>query len=320
MELNSIYKKTQLHRVVSSDLNANMLSHCYLLSGTDEVLLYEYALLLVKEIYCDGADAPCEECNNCKKVNHGNMVDLLVYPKGEKGLLVDDINEIVSDCVIRPVEAKYKVYMLKNFDDCTIQAQNKILKTLEEPPQNVVFVLTTANINLVLPTICSRAKKIDVSPLSRGDLLKVLEEKKVLDANNIASISGGNLSTALTLSGSKDSSVIIDQVFDTLIGLNSSSDVLKYSSKIVTLKKNIPLFLSLVVRVLRDSLVDEKYRDFVGRTAEFLEIKRRYNAKCISKISSHISDMGLRLEFNCNINGLIDEMLLKILEVRYLCQ
>lgn len=320
MELNSIYKKTQLHRVVSSDLKANMLSHCYLLSASDEVLAFEYAMCLAKEIYCEGVNAPCDECINCKKISHGNMVDLLVYPKGEKGLVVDDINEIVSDCLIRPVEAKYKVYVLKNFDDCTIQAQNKILKTLEEPPQNVVFVLTTANINLVLPTICSRAKKIDVSTLERDDLIKILDEKKVGNAGTIASISGGNLTTALTLVGTKEAGLMIDQVFDTLIGLKSSADVLKYSSKIVALKKNIPLFLNLVIRVLRDSLVEEKYRDFVGRTAEFLEIKRRYNAKCISKIASHISDMGLRLEFNCNINGLIDEMLLKILEVRYLCQ
>lgn len=320
MELNSIYKKTQLHRVVSSDLKANMLSHCYLLSGTDEVLAFEYAMYLAKEIYCVGDDAPCDECINCKKVSHGNMVDLLVYPKGEKGLVVDDINEIVSDCLVRPVEARYKVYVLKNFDDCTTQAQNKILKTLEEPPQNVVFLLTTANINLVLPTICSRAKKIDVASLDRGDLIKVLEEKKVGDAGAIASVSGGNLTTALTLCGSKESALMIDQVFDMLLGLKSSADVLKFSSKIVSLKKNVPLYLSLVVRVLRDSLVEEKYRDFVGRETEFLEIKKRYNAKCISKISSHISDMMLRLEFNCNLNGLIDEMLLKILEVRFLCQ
>lgn len=320
MELTSIYKKTQLHRVVYSDLKANMLSHCYLLSGTDEVLAFEYALLLAKEIYCTEDDSPCGECINCRKVSHANMVDLAIYPKGEKGLVVDDINEIVNDCLVRPVEAKYKVYILKNFDDCTTQAQNKILKTLEEPPQNVVFILTTANVNLVLPTICSRAKKIDVATLNRDDLMSILERENVSNASVVASVAGGNLTTALALSGSKDTGNMVDQVFETLLQLRTSSDVLRFSSKIVALKKNVPLFLSLIVRVLRDSLVEEKYRDFIGRTAEFDDMKKKYNSKTISQISTHISDMMLRLEFNCNLNGLIDEMLLKILEVRFLCQ
>ncbi len=320
MELKPIYLKSQLHRVVKSDLSAGMLSHCYLLSGADEIVVNAFATMLAKEIFCASKNDICDSCLNCQKVNHNNMVDLITYPKGDKGIVVDDINEIVSDAFVRPVEAEYKIYILKNFDDCTVQAQNKILKTLEEPPKNIVFILTTTNVDLVLPTILSRAKKVDVALLEKGDLIDVLKAENVPNFNDLASVSGGNLTTALTLAGSKDALIMVDLAFDMLVGLNSSKDVLGYSSKITALKKNVPLFLSLVVRILRDTLVEEKYRDFTGREKVFSTLKAKYNSKCVNKIVSHVSSMYLRIDFNCNINGLIDEMLLKILEVRFLCQ
>lgn len=320
MELKHIYLKSQLHRVIFGDLKAGMLSHCYLLSGADEIVVNTFARLVAKEIFCVSKNGICDECLNCQKVSHNNMVDLITYPKGDKGLVVDDINEIVSDAFVRPVEAEYKIYILKNFDDATIQAQNKILKTLEEPPKNIIFILTTTNIDLVLPTILSRAKKVEVNLLEKNDLIDILKGENVDNASTLSSLSGGNLTTALALSGTKDASQIVDLAFDMLCGLNSSKDVLVYSSKIIALKKNVPLFLNLVTRILRDSLVDVKYRDFDGMDNTFIRLKSMYNAKTVSKIVSHISSMFLRMDFNCNMSGLIDEMLLKILEVRFLCQ
>lgn len=320
MELKNIYLKSQLHRVVFGDLRAGMLSHCYLLSGADEIVVNTFATMLAKEVFCVSKNGICDECLNCKKVSHNNMVDLITYPKSDKGLMVDDINEIISDAFVKPVEAEYKIYILKNFDNCTIQAQNKILKTLEEPPKNIIFVLTTTNIDLVLPTILSRAKKIEVAPLDKNDLVDILKSENVDNASTLSRLSGGNLTTALTLSGSKDTAQIVDLAFDMLSGLNSSKDVLMYSSKIIALKKNIPLFLNLVTRILRDSLVGDNYRDFDGMENTFSRLKGMYNAKSVSKIVSHISTMFLRMDFNCNVSGLIDEMLLKILEVRFLCQ
>ena len=320
MELNHIYKKTQLHKVIASDLKAGMLSHCYLLSGVDEVVVNSFAYFVAKEIYCKESDAPCDKCIACSKVNHNNMVDLITYPKGDKGLMDDDINEIVSDCYIRPVESEYKIYILKNFDECTVQAQNKILKTLEEPPKNVVFILTTINLGLVLPTICSRAKKVDIATLDKADIVDVLSQEKVTGAEDLASLTNCNLSLALTLSKSKDTESMVSLAFDLLGGLSTSADILRYSSKVVALKKNVPVFLNLISSILRDTIVEEKYRNFAGREKVFSVLKSKYSPKAVSKITSHIATMFLRLEFNCNVNGLIDELLLKILEVRFLCQ
>ncbi|MBE5738645.1 MAG: hypothetical protein E7354_02850 [Clostridiales bacterium] len=320
MELNHVYRKTQLHKVISSDVKAGMLSHCYLLSGVDDIIINSFATLLAKEIYCLSDDAPCNECLNCNKISHSNMVDLITYPKGDKGLMVDDMNEIVVDCFVRPVESKYKIYILKNFEECTVQAQNKILKTLEEPPQNVIFILTTTNIGMVLPTICSRAKKVDVPILEKSDIVEILKGENIAGAEDLASLSNCNLTTALILSKSKDTDSMVTLAFDMLTNLNTSADILKYSSRVVALKKNVPVFLDLLSTILRDAIVEEKYRNFLGRENYFDVLRAKYSSKSVSKIVSHIATMFLRLDFNCNVNGLIDELLLKILEVRFLCQ
>ena len=143
MELLDIYLSSQIHRTISKDLSSVMLNHCYLLSSADEFLINNFAYFVAKEICCVGDSKPCNTCINCNKIEHGNMVDLCVYPKDDKNLMVEDINNIVTDCYITPVENHFKIYILKNFDLCTVQAQNKILKTLEEPPKNVIFILFT---------------------------------------------------------------------------------------------------------------------------------------------------------------------------------
>ena len=115
MELIDIYLKSQIHKVISSDIDSNMLSHCYMLSCADEYMLNEYAFFVAKEIYCLNDTKPCNVCNNCMKISHSNMVDLCLYPREEKSLNVEEINSVVSDCYIRPIESVYKVYILRNF-------------------------------------------------------------------------------------------------------------------------------------------------------------------------------------------------------------
>ena len=109
MELLEVYLQSQTHKVISMDIASEMLSHCYMLSSKDDFLLTTISRYVAKEIFCTNSNSPCDSCVNCEKVSHSNMVDLIIYPKSEKSLVVDDINEIVSECYVRPMEMKYKV-------------------------------------------------------------------------------------------------------------------------------------------------------------------------------------------------------------------
>ena len=322
MKLIDLYKNSQIHKIISQDIKSNMINHCYLISSSDTYLLDKYVFFLVKEIMCLDDDKPCLHCLNCQKIEHSNMVDLSIYPKDNKTLMVADINEIVSDCYIRPIECKYKVYILKNFDQCTVQAQNKILKTLEEPPQNVIFILTASNENMVLTTILSRSKKLNLFLLSNDDCRDVLEELNVKNVEVLSNMCGGNLSIALDFSKNLDAGVIVDLIFDMLKNLRSSSDVIKFSSRILALKKDIQIFLDTLTIILRDIAIsnNEALINFKRDINKIRELSKIYSKEAINKISLKVTEIYNKLEFNCNITGVIDKLLLDILEVKFLCQ
>lgn len=322
MELLEIYLQSMSHKVISQDIKSNMLNHCYMISSKDEFYLHALTRFIAKEIYCLDDNSPCEKCVNCDKVNHYNMVDLVTYPKGDKSLVVDDINEIVTDCYIRPMDSKYKIYILENFDLCTVQAQNKILKTLEDPPVNVVFILTCTNDANVLPTIASRSKKISEMDLSFEVINKYLIDKGVKNSNIISSMSDGSLSLANTLAENPSAVEIVNLTFDLLKNLRSSMDILKFSSRILSLKKDFPFFLDTVISVLRDISVFGVSDNiiFKDNRSDYESLVKVYNKNMILKIIEKINLIPCKLDFNCNMTGVVDQMLLDILEVKYLWQ
>ena len=320
MEIIDLYLQSQAHKIISLDRSRDMLSHAYMLECSDRFLLQHYALSMAQEIFCLSEKTPCCTCNNCNKVAHSNMVDLKIFPTSDKTLTVDDIVEVVSDCYIRPMDAKYKVYILKAFDLCTVQAQNKILKTLEEAPKNVIFILTCTNPSMVLATIASRAKKIDINLLDDETVCQYLKDIGCEHAELISNMAGGRLSTALKLAKNKDAENIVGLCFDVLLNLNASSDVLEFSSKILAYKKDIHFLLNTMIAVLRDIARNDNGINFKNKSKYIEALSTRYSKLAIRQIVGIILDMFEKLDFNGNLNILVDNLLLKILEVKFLCQ
>lgn len=321
MEMLEFYLKSQAHKVISRDLSLDMLSHAYILECPDDVITKAYSMLMAKEIYCAGeSNKPCCACNYCNKIEHGNLVDLKIYPK-EKSIVVDDILEIVGDSLERPMDSNYKVYILHDFDLATTQAQNKILKTLEEPPKGVIFILTCSSSNAVLQTILSRVKRISEPVLSISDVTQYLASMGVKNSDKVACVSGGNLSTANRVSGMSDVGDVINLAIDILLNLRSSSDILKYSSKIVALKKDFPLLIDTMISILRDvCAVGSVGVNFVGYEKYLSAIKAIISPNACVDIVGNLCEIYNKLDFNCNIVGVVDKMLLDILEVKFLCQ
>ena len=322
MDIKDIYMQSQSHRIISLDRARDMLSHAYLIECADKFITQEIALFIAKEIYCNSTNTPCCDCVSCAKVDHGNMVDLKVYPKDKKTIMVDDIVDIVSDCIERPMDSEYKVYILRDFDEATIQAQNKILKTLEEPPHNVIFILTCSNSGGVLPTILSRVKTINEPLLDLKVVQDYLSTNNVQNAESIAMVSGRNIHTALKLASSGDVKNIIDLAFDVLQNLKSSADVLRFSSKIIALKKDFVYFVDTLISILRDVAIinNNELINYKDRIAQLKLISHTYTVNAIDAISSHLCEIYNKLEFNCNLVAVVDQMLLNILEVKFLCQ
>ena len=322
MELLELYLNSETHKVLSLDLKEKMLNHAYLINSKDDVLLQALGFFAVKEIFCESDDKPCDKCTNCQKIEHSNMVDLEIYPKDNSSLVVDDILNIVQSAYVKPMESAYKVFLLNNFDECTVQGQNKILKTIEEPPQNVIFILTAKNMGLVLPTILSRSKKIVERNLPNEIVEKFLIDSKVDNAKLISSMSSGNLGTAIKIAENKDSVSIINLCISLLQKLNSSKDILLYSSSILQLKKDIPFFLDTLITMLRDISIFGKEGNiyFQNFQNDYEALSKIYNSRMIEKIMKEINQVYEKIEANCNMTAVVDQLLLKILEVKFLWQ
>ena len=145
-------------------------SHAYILSGEEgmgkRTLAEAFALSLMCQDRHGGE--PCGQCHACKQVLSGNHPDV-IYVTHEKpaSIGVDDVRRQINDTVsIKPYSGGYKLYIVDEAQKMTVQAQNALLKTIEEPPAYVVILLLTSNEEIFLPTILSRCVKLSLKPLT----------------------------------------------------------------------------------------------------------------------------------------------------------
>ena len=150
--------------------NFEYLSHAYLFVSPGSTYNNLCAEIFASHILCENKNF-CGACPSCQKSLAKTNLDLTTLPTG-RTILAEDINLVVEKSLEKPMFGDFKVFILKEIDSATIQAQNKLLKTLEEPPRHVVFILTATNENKILPTIISRVRKIFLPRLNK----KIVEE------------------------------------------------------------------------------------------------------------------------------------------------
>ncbi|MFQ6773399.1 MAG: hypothetical protein ACLRFG_02900 [Clostridia bacterium] len=154
MKYNTIFTSDQMQEFKNDLVEPNGV---YIFISRDKALNRAMAEAFAKSLLCEHHSA-CGECDQCVRVELNKHPDLISYDK--KALLVADANDIVSKSIDTPVFAKYKVFVLHNAEGLNEQAQNKLLKTLEEPNKTSIFLLTTSDEYKLLPTVLSRGRKV----------------------------------------------------------------------------------------------------------------------------------------------------------------
>ena len=169
------------------------------------------AKLLAKALNCEhGIGCQCNECKNCQAINEGTHPDVLEIDAASNNG-VDEIRDLIDKVKYGTILGKYKVYIIDEVHMMTSGAFNALLKTLEEPPEHVIFILATTEPHKILPTILSRCQRYDFSKVSDKDIqerLKVILEKENIDYNDDAV----NLIISLADGGMRDALSILDQV------------------------------------------------------------------------------------------------------------
>lgn len=170
---------------LTNTLKTNKLSHAYLVIGEDSLYSDEFILRFVKAIFClenkNKEFFSCENCNNCRSINHGNYVDFYKLTS-DTSIKKDEIQILKSDLSVKSFYGK-KIYWIKDIEKMTEQAANSLLKFLEEPEDDIIAILSCKNISAVLPTIISRCQQIklvgqseDREVTENEEMIKIVSE------------------------------------------------------------------------------------------------------------------------------------------------
>ncbi|HSW58220.1 MAG TPA: DNA polymerase III subunit gamma/tau, partial [Dehalococcoidales bacterium] len=166
--------------------NSNI-SHAYLFCGPRGTGKTSTARILAKAINClnnQGRGEPCNECEMCQAIMQDRAMDVIeIDAASNRG--IDDIRDLREKVNYSPTQARRKVYIIDEFHMLSREASNALLKTLEEPPPHVVFVLATTEAHKVLPTILSRCQHFDFHRLSRVDVTAKLNKISQVENINI---------------------------------------------------------------------------------------------------------------------------------------
>lgn len=200
-------------------IRTGRLSHAYILCGEKgtggEELAYAAAAVLecAGPVVRDGLTEPCGRCHSCLQMSSGNHPDVIRITHRKKNeadrqtaLGVEDIRRMRADVMIRPYSGEYKVYILPDAENMTQQAQNALLKTLEEPPAYAVIFLLAQEITSFLPTVLSRCVLLRMHAASDSELVPWLEKKYGIaheKAGYIAGLSHGNAGMAVRMAESE---------------------------------------------------------------------------------------------------------------------
>ncbi len=163
--LNDIGIKNSLAENLGGLIKNERLPHAIMLRGGSEALRQRLSLFLAEAFVCEGDGKPCGKCSHCLKAESGNHPDVITADpsaQGEKTFKIALVREIKDDAYIIPNEAKSKVYILRSADKMNIQAQNALLKLIEEPPQYARFILECDSSAAMLETIMSRVTLFDL--------------------------------------------------------------------------------------------------------------------------------------------------------------
>ncbi len=198
-------------QTLQNALTQHKVSHAYLFCGPRGTGKTTVAKLVAKSVNCLNPDeAPCNHCENCIGIQQGNHPDVIEIDAASNNG-VDQIRELIEKVKYAPLQAKYKVYIIDEVHMLSQGAFNALLKTLEEPPAHVIFILATTEPHKVLPTIISRCQRYDFTRVSQKDIQGRIEE--VLTKENIKfDHEATRLISQLSDGGVRDALSILEQV------------------------------------------------------------------------------------------------------------
>jgi DNA polymerase-3 subunit delta' len=312
---------------IQNAVKQNKLSHAYILNGQRGSGKKLLSRLFAMTLQCEtGQPEPCGECRSCMQTKNGNQPDIITVTHEKPATIsVDDIREQLNgDVMIKPYSSPYKIYIIPEADLMTPQAQNALLKTLEEPPEYAVIFLLTENADSLLPTIRSRCVMLKLRNI-KDKLVKkyLMEQLQVPDyqAELCAAFAQGNIGRAVMLAKSEHFNEIKDEAIQLLKYIDEMElhEIVGAIKQIGKYKLEVTDYLDILTIWYRDILLYKATKDVEGLVFgdQLTFIKKKASNSSyegIETILTAIEKAKLRLKANVNFDLLMELLLLTIKE------
>lgn len=318
----------QIKKNLQNSILNNKLSHAYIINGADGCGKKLLANTLAKTLQCEkNVNDACCECTSCKVFDSSNHPDVIyVKTQNKKSIGIEDIRQQVINIVqIKPYKYKYKIFIIENADTMTTQAQNSILKTIEEPPSYAVFLLLSNKISSFLPTIISRCVILKIKPLSEDIISKYITYNLNINSNLAkiySTFAQGSIGKAILISNSEEFINIRNKTINWFISLKEKDiiQIFELASEVETYKSDITNVLDIAYIFYRDILIAKNVdtQKYILQTDKLNIIKQQCDIlsyESIFKILDIIESTKQKLKFNVNIQLALEIMLLKIKEL-----
>ena len=256
--MQTLLKTTRAYRLLQAETQNDRCSHAYLLQMDDarnlRTVLKEFAKLF---FHC--AEPTTDKGRNlARRIDEENFTDCLFYPDADKKFVVDDAERLTEESLLKPVEGDKKVFVVCDFAEANAASQNKLLKLLEEPPENVVFLLGATSSYPVLSTVLSRVAKLEIPPFNEreieGALRRIYTQSNYTekDFELVAASCSGSLGTAQNMLEGGEYKTLLENAFSLCLATGATLPALVKKIGETPYKKQLLFLLRLIYR---DALV-----------------------------------------------------------------
>ena len=301
MSFDGIIGNTRIKQDLQEIVKNETISHSYLFVGQDGIGKLMFAREFAKLILCLSENRGCDTCSSCIKFDSGNNPDFIELEPDGNSIKILQVREMQENIYQKPIVSNKKVIIINDSDKMTEEAQNSLLKTLEEPPEYIVIILIASNENRLLNTIKSRCLKMSFSDLSTDEIIEYIKQKNVMPkpSENILKACNGSLGRLININEDLEEYNQIDLATDKFINGHIKNIVDMFNQYEVLYKsKDIALQLLDYMMVI---------------IYEYINKNEDYRARFLNLIFI-IEQSKVKLSSNCNYDMCIDDLLIKMWE------
>jgi DNA polymerase-3 subunit delta' len=326
MNFDGIIGQKEIVSNLKRAIESQKIGHAYIFSGPRGIGKRTAARVMSGILLCNNRrnSESCGICNSCRMYEAGSNPDFYEIDAEGSTIGVDEIRKLQGDIAIKPLYSSRKVYLIADADRMTVQAQNCLLKTLEEPPEFAVIILTTSNHDALLETVRSRAVRYGFKRCTRREISDFLADRFGSEAEGIefaASYADGVVGTALELAGSREFVQLREDTIEMLVNIRRAGliDVFKTYDFFEENRNSIDIIFDIMISFYRDMLavkrlqgenvlINSDKKDIIINNA------RGFTVRKLAKSLEVIEFTRINIKRNINFQLSIEIMLMELQE------